>query len=114
MENEVCSCRARGPRYPDTREFRKLGFADSERFGTIDVRIEECLACGSLWLKCHHESDERPGAGAWVMAMITPEDAGDIVAKDAVSHIRKSDFCIEGGRSFGGTEEVMAGSKTSF
>ena len=64
VEIEVCSCRASGPRYPEAREFRRLGFADSERFGTIDVRIYECLACGSLWLKCHHESDERPGAGA--------------------------------------------------
>ena len=39
------------------------------------------------------------------MAQITAEAASEMKAEDAVSFLKQADFCLEGGRSFGG--EVM-------
>ena len=43
------------------------------------------------------------------MAPITAEAASEMKAEDAVSFLKQADFCLEGGRSFGGEVTKISG-----
>lgn len=107
----ICGCLER-QNFSGLRQLRYIGNDDTNgRYA--DVTLEECTACGQLWLRYFFDYT-RPRSGRWFRGLISDVSAEEITTENAAAYLENLDWYMGGGSHYDGKVYYIRGAIDDF